>query len=77
MLEAADDRRSAAMEREANRFAAELLMPAEVCRGRADEIQREHGCCPRAVLAYRLAAELLVSREAMRYRLKGLEVGDE
>jgi hypothetical protein len=65
------------MEREANRFAVVLLMPAEVCEARAKELSDKHGCCPRGVLAYRLAAELLVSREAMRYRLTDLEVGDE
>lgn len=65
------------IEREANRFAAELLMPEEVCRARAEELKQEYGACPRLVLAYRLASELLVSREAMRYRLKSLEVGDD
>jgi hypothetical protein len=65
------------MEREANRFAAELLMPAEVCRARAAELREKHRCCPRGVLVYRLASELLVSREALRYRLQALEVGDE
>ena len=65
------------LEREANRFAVELLMPEEVIRSRADELKQEHGCCPRGVLAYRLSSELLVSREAMRYRLQKLEVGDE
>jgi hypothetical protein len=65
------------LEREANRFAAELLMPAEVIRSRAEAMRREFGCCPRGVLAYQVAAELLVSREAMRYRLADLEVGDE
>jgi hypothetical protein len=64
-------------EREANRFAAEVLLPAETCRARAEELRREHGCCPRAVLEYRLASELLVSAEATRYRLKSLGVGDE
>jgi hypothetical protein len=65
------------MEREANRFAAELLMPAEVCRACARELRDQHGCCPRGVLVYRLSSELLVSREAIRYRLKALEEGDE
>ena len=65
------------LEREANRFAVELLMPEEVIRSRTDELKKEHGCCPRGVLAYRLSSELLVSREAMRYRLQKLEVGDE
>lgn len=70
--EATDD-----LEREANRFAAELLMPVEVCEARAEELRREYQACPRMVLAYRLASELLVSREAMRYRLKTLEIGDD
>jgi hypothetical protein len=65
------------MEREANRFAADLLMPAEVCRARGAQLRTQYGCCPRGVLVYRLASELLVSREAMRYRLKALGVGDE
>ncbi len=68
------------LEREANRFAAELLMPENVCRAREAEFRREdkdNGVCPRGVLAYRLASELLVSREAMRYRLTSLGVGDD
>jgi hypothetical protein len=65
------------MEREANRFAAELLMPEEVIRERAEELMMEHKACPRLVLAYRLASELLVSREAVRYRLKNMGVGDD
>jgi hypothetical protein len=65
------------IEREANLFAVELLMPELVCRIRAGSLRQEHGICPRSVLTYRLAAELLVSREAMRYRLKTLELGDE
>lgn len=64
-------------EREANRFAAELLMPDEICRARAEELRREHNCCPHAVLEYRLASELLVSAEAARYRLKSLGIRDE
>lgn len=77
VLETADIGTTAIMEREANRFAAELLMPVEVCRARADEMRQQYRVCPRTVLAYRLAAELLVSREAMRYRLKGLDLGDD
>jgi hypothetical protein len=65
------------MEREANQVAVELLMPAEICRQRADSLRKKHGCCPRRVVAYSLAAELLVSGEAMTYRLKALGVGDE
>ena len=65
-----------AMEAEANRFAAELLMPEVVLRARADELRVAHGCCPRVVLGYRLASELLVSNEAIGYRLRNLGVGD-
>lgn len=65
-----------AMEAEANRFAAELLMSEVILRARADELRAAHGCCPRVVLGYRLASELLVSREAVGYRLKNLGVGD-
>lgn len=76
ILEAIDDEQLFSMEREANLFATELLMPAAVCQARAKQLRHEHGSCPRAVLAYRLSAELLVSREAMRYRLQALELGD-
>lgn len=74
----ADDA-TAEIEREANQFAVELLMPEEVIRDRAEELKRDLkvNVCPRLVLAYRLASELLVSRDAMRYRLKTLEVGDD
>ncbi len=65
------------IEREANRFAVELLMPAEVCRARAEELRAEYRACPRGVLIYRLAAELLVSAEALGYRLDELGVGDD
>jgi hypothetical protein len=64
-------------EREANRFAAELLMPEEVIRARAEELRREHGGSPRGVLEYRLAAELIVSAEAIRYRLTNLGIRDD
>lgn len=76
-LREADGDETDRMEREANRFAAELLMPEELCRARAAELREKHRCCPRGVLVYRLASELLVSREALRYRLRALEVGDE
>jgi hypothetical protein len=57
------------MEREANQFAAELLMPEQVIRQLADEYTlRISG----RDLIGRLAADTLVSREAMRWRLKGL-----
>jgi Zn-dependent peptidase ImmA (M78 family) len=65
------------MERQANRFAAELLMPAAVCRARARTFRATYGVCPRSTFAYHLASELLVSSRAMRYRLNDLGVGDE
>jgi Zn-dependent peptidase ImmA (M78 family) len=76
-LREADEDVADQMEREANRFAVELLMPADVCRARAAEMLDKHGSCPRGVLVYRLASELLVSREALKYRLQSLGVGDE
>ena len=45
---------------------------------RGNDAARAHfSRATRGVLAYRLSSELLVSREAMRYRLQKLEVGDE
>jgi Zn-dependent peptidase ImmA (M78 family) len=76
-LREADEEVTDSMEREANRFAVELLMPADFCRRRAADLRRNYGCCPRGVLVYRLASELLVSRQALRFRLQALEVGDE
>lgn len=72
-----EDETAEAMERQANRFAAELLMPASVCRARAEEFRKTYRVCPRTPFAYHLAAELLVSPEAMRYRLRDLGVADE
>jgi Zn-dependent peptidase ImmA (M78 family) len=71
-----EDDATSAMERQANYFAAELLMPADVCRERAGVFRRQYKVCPRSPFAYHLAADLLVSSEAMRYRLRELEVGD-
>jgi len=59
---------------EANRFAAELLMPAGVCRARAERLRADLPGVPASVLVHRLAADLLVSREAMGYRLKQMRV---
>ena len=69
----------ATMEREANQFAVELLMPENLCRQRAEEFKKRYKLkvCPRQPFAYHLASELLVSSEAMRYRLKNLGIGDE
>jgi hypothetical protein len=71
------DEQSSRHEREANRFAVELLMPAGVCLARAAAFRKAYRVCPRGPLAYQLAADLLVSREAIRYRLDELGVGDE
>jgi IrrE N-terminal-like domain len=67
----------AEMEKEANRFAAELLMPRAVVLARVDELRKSYGRAPRAALEYRLAGELLVSGEAIRNRLHTLRIGDE
>ncbi len=57
------------MEREASLFAVELLMPAPVVREmaaqRADDFRGED-------LVWRMATEMLVSRAAMRFRLREL-----
>ena len=70
----AGEPKTAAMEREANRFAAELLMPSQSCQSLASEFRCSYPDAPSAVLVHRLAADLLVSREAMRYRLRHLGV---
>ena len=59
------------MERQANRFAAELLMPEAVCREARDRFAGPFGPVAR-FLEHHLAGELLVSREAARWRLRGL-----
>ncbi len=60
-----------AMERQANRFAAELLMPEEVCRALSGRFTRRYGPTGR-FLVHHIASELLVSREAAAWRLYGL-----
>ncbi len=72
-----EDKTAVAMERQANRFAAEILMPPEVCRVRAAAFRKTYRVCPRTPFAYYLAAELMVSPEAMRNRLLDLGVADE
>jgi Zn-dependent peptidase ImmA (M78 family) len=69
-----DDDRSREHEWEANRFAADLLMPADLCRARAKAVRKGFPAVPPSVLVHRLAADPLVSREAMGNRLKPLEV---
>jgi Zn-dependent peptidase ImmA (M78 family) len=59
------------MEREANQFAAELLMPAAACRALVERFWPTFG--RRAdVLTRRMANEFLVSQAAMKRRLFNL-----
>jgi Zn-dependent peptidase ImmA (M78 family) len=60
-----------AMERQANRFAAELLMPETVCRTIHERYSQKYGAVERS-LVYHMAADLLVSRAAIAWRLFGL-----
>jgi len=69
----ADEEDLAAMERQANLYAAELLMPEEACRRIAAEALQKGGHSP-AYLEHKLAGELLVSREAARWRIRGLKL---
>lgn len=61
----------AQMEDEANRFAAELLMPAEVV---CDLVKRYTSVCRGDDLLWRLATEMLVSKAATYRRLKDLQL---
>lgn len=61
------------MERQANRFAAELLMPEAVCRTANELYAARFNITPR-FLEHHLASDLLVSREAARWRLRSLSV---
>jgi hypothetical protein len=63
-----------AWEREANQFAAQLLMPADLCRALVSQFGPKYGD-RREVLAKRLASELLVSQQAMVRRLADLVLG--
>ena len=61
------------LEREANAFAARLLMPSEVCRRLWQENMARFG--QRAeLLTRRLATDLLVSQSALEIRLRELEL---
>jgi Zn-dependent peptidase ImmA (M78 family) len=60
-----------AKERQANRFAAELIMPEALCRTLFDRYASRYGRTAR-FLVHHLAGELLVSREAIAWRLYGL-----
>ena len=72
---AADER--ARREQEANRFAAELLMPEVVCQRLCQAYQVRFGAAAHAsarFLEHHLATDLLVSREAIRVRLQTLRL---
>jgi hypothetical protein len=56
------------MERQANRFAAELLMPEAVCRLASEQYKR----ASTRFLEHHLASNLLVSDTAIRWRLRNL-----
>lgn len=66
------EERKREMEREADNFAAELLMPANACREFAGHYIKKFGK-NKAVVIRRLATEFLVSQAAMRRRL--IELG--
>jgi Zn-dependent peptidase ImmA (M78 family) len=61
-------------EAEANQFAAELLMPAETCQILIAQHQVPFGR-KKEFLANRLSSELLISREAITWRLASLGIG--
>ncbi len=63
------------VEREANEFAAELLMPAPACRKLVEDYRRRYGQ-KLSVPPRLLATELLVSQWAMRCRLRELGLVD-
>jgi hypothetical protein len=63
------------MERQANQFAAELLMPETICRGARENYAARFGTKAR-FLEHHLASDLLVSREAVRWRLRTLQLSN-
>lgn len=64
---------TATMERQANQFAAELLMPEANCRLAHERLAARYGPSLR-FLVHQLASELLVSREAIAWRLYELGI---
>jgi hypothetical protein len=63
----------ATMERQANLFAAELLMPEAICRQIAGKAAEQGGNSVR-YLEHKLAGELLVSHEAAKWRVRALKM---
>jgi len=70
-LNESDDEKLAAQERQANRFAAELLMPEATCRTIVAETLEKSSKSSR-YLEHRLAGAFLVSRAAAQWRLRSL-----
>lgn len=64
------------MEREANQFASELLMPADACEKLTKHYSRRFSR-ERKVLANRLTTEFLVSKDAMLRRLAELKLPEK
>lgn len=60
-------------EKEANQFAAELLIPESRCKDVYRDFTKKYGV-QRPVLIKRLATEFLVSAEAMKWRLMALKL---
>jgi Zn-dependent peptidase ImmA (M78 family) len=63
-------------EHEANRFAAELLMPEPIVRGLYDFYSARFGNTPRFIEGH-LSGDLLVSRQAIRRRMADLDLARE
>jgi Zn-dependent peptidase ImmA (M78 family) len=61
------------VEKEANQFAAELLIPESRCKDMYRDFTKKYGV-QRPVLIKRLATEFLVSAEAMKWRLMALKL---
>ncbi|HYE76077.1 MAG TPA: ImmA/IrrE family metallo-endopeptidase, partial [Blastocatellia bacterium] len=61
------------MEREANQFAAELLMPDAVCLKLFNQYSQQSKVTSAAV-ARQMATDLFVSFDAMRWRLNELDL---
>lgn len=61
----------ASQERQANRFAADLILPGPTCRALYDHYRQKYGPSSRFIIEH-MAADLLVSREAVAWRLYAL-----
>lgn len=72
-LSESDETELAARERQANRFAAQIIMPEPVCRTLFERYARKYGNVPR-FLIHHIGGDLLVSREAMAWRLYKLNL---